>query len=211
MPAMKVAVILLAGGTGTRMGTSVPKQFLDLDGKPIARYSFDLFKELDYVTQVVVVCPEIYREIFPPDTTFANPGERRQDSVYNGFLETARGVDLICIHDAARPFISKEDVEKLLQEALVSKAATLACPVRYTVKEVTEGLIQKTLNRTNLYEIHTPQMISPELLEEGFKKATDEEISVTDDVSLVELLKRPVSVVEGSPKNIKITYPDDLQ
>lgn len=208
---MKVAVILLAGGTGTRMGTSVPKQFLDLDGKPIARYSFDLFKSLDYVSQIVVVCPKMYREIFPPETTFAEPGERRQDSVYHGFLETARGVDLICIHDAARPFLSKKDVDKLLEEALLSKAATLACPVRYTVKEVTDGLIQKTLDRTNLYEIHTPQMIAPEILEEGFKKAALENLSVTDDVSLVELLKRPVSVVQGSPKNIKITYPDDLQ
>lgn len=208
---MKVSVILLAGGTGSRMGTSVPKQFLDLDGKPIARYSYDLFKSLDYVSQIVVVCPEMYRGIFPEDTQFADPGERRQDSVYNGFLETSRGVDLICIHDAARPFLCKSDVDKLLKVAQESRAATLACPVRYTVKEVTEGLIQKTLDRTNLYEIHTPQMIAPELLEEGFRKAKDQNISVTDDVSLVELLREPVQVVTGSPKNIKITYPDDLQ
>ena len=206
---MKVSVILLAGGTGSRMGTSVPKQFLDLNGKPIARYSYDLFKDLPFITQIIVVAPEAYRDLFP-GATFADPGLRRQDSVYNGFLETPRGVDLICIHDAARPFLLKEDVTKLLKVAQESKAATLGCPVRYTVKQVKDGHVDKTIMRDNLFEIHTPQMITPDLLDAGFKMARDQDTTVSDDVSLVELLGHPVRIVEGSPRNIKITYPDDL-
>ena len=206
---MKISVILLAGGTGSRMGTSVPKQFLDIHGKPIASYSFELFSNLPYVSQVVVVSPTSYRNLFP-GALFADPGERRQDSVYNAFQETSRGVDLVCIHDASRPFLQKEDVDKLLSVALECKAAALGRPIPYTVKEVKGDTVLRTLDRSTLWEVHTPQMIAPELLAEGFKYANTHHLTVTDDVSLVEHLGHPVRLVEGSGRNIKLTTPDDL-
>lgn len=209
MPAMRVAVILLAGGTGTRMGTSVPKQFLDIHGKPIASYSFELFSSLSYVSQIIVVTPEPYRELFP-NALYASPGSRRQDSVKNGFLETSRGVDLVCIHDAVRPFLQKEDVDKLAQVAMECKAAALGKPIPYTVKEVKDDLVIRTIDRTNLWEVHTPQMIAPDLLAKGFAHADEHNLTVTDDVSLVELLGHPVKLVKGSGRNIKLTTPDDL-
>src|SRR3990172_7494754 len=109
---MKLSVILLAGGTGTRMGGVLPKQFLPLNGKPIARHSFDTFASLDEVVEIVVVCEERYRSHFHSekksyDLRFAEPGERRQDSVYNGFRTTSADADLICIHDSARPFVTR--------------------------------------------------------------------------------------------------------
>ncbi len=209
MPAMKISVILLAGGTGSRMGTSVPKQFLDIHGKPVASYSFDLFSNLPYVSQIVVVSPPAYRELFP-GALYADPGERRQDSVFNGFQETSRGVDLVCIHDASRPFLQKEDVDRLLATAMECKAAALGRPVPYTVKEVRGDTVLRTLDRSTLWEVHTPQMIAPDLLAEGFKYANTHHLTVTDDVSLVELIGHPVKLVEGSGRNIKLTTPDDM-
>lgn len=206
---MNVSVILLAGGTGSRMGTSVPKQFLDLKGKPIALYSYELFASLPYVTEIVVVCPEEYRYLFDTNL-FAEPGDRRQDSAYNGFLKTSRGSELICVHDTARPFIEREDIDALYAAAVESGAATLARPVKYTIKQAQGHFVTATLDRDSLYEIHTPQMIASELLEEGFANAQKYNLTVTDDVSLVEAIDKPVRLVSCAESNVKLTTPHDL-
>lgn len=211
---MKTAAILLAGGLGTRMGALLPKQFLPLRGKPIALYSFELFQKIPLIDELIVVCAPEYRSLFAHTAVpvkFALPGERRQDSVWNGFEKVSRGIELICVHDSARPLIDQQIVTQVLQEASLHGAAVVAVPLKSTIKESKAGgFVSRTLDRKLLWEIQTPQVARREFLEQGFKIAREENLTVTDDVSLVELLRKDVKLVTGSYANIKITTPDDL-
>lgn len=211
---MKIALILLAGGVGSRMLSSTPKQFLLLNSKPLILHSFDQFIKMDFIDEIVVVVEKEKESLFSSKEkklSFADPGKRRQDSVMSGLLKVSKDVELIVVHDGARPFVTKEMTLKLIEEATKSQAATLAVPLKFTVKKAySDRTIVETLNRDHLWEIQTPQAISKNLLLKGFEKAVREDLTVTDDVSLVELLGRPVKLVEGSYKNIKVTTPDDL-
>ncbi len=209
-----ISVILLAGGKGSRMRSDTPKQFLLLGKKPIAQYSFDLFLQLDEVEEIVVVCDSSYQNLFKSDVkpiVFAEPGERRQDSVYNGLKQAASHSKLICIHDSARPFIKKAFIQKAFLEADLWGASVVGVPVKYTVKlSDSAAFVKETLDRSKVWEMQTPQVIKKEWLEAGFAYAIQNQITVTDDVSLVELLHKPVKLVQGDYTNIKITTPDDL-
>ncbi|MCE5316403.1 MAG: 2-C-methyl-D-erythritol 4-phosphate cytidylyltransferase [Parachlamydia sp.] len=211
---MKVSVILLAGGSGTRMRAVIPKQFLPLDQKPIARHSFDVLLAMPEVNQMIVVCDPLYRDHFfsAKAVDFALPGERRQDSVYNGLQLISKDADLVCVHDSARPLITKPLVRRVLEAATIHGAATAGMPLKFTVKETLKGgtLVVSTPDRSLLWEIQTPQVTRPELLKRGFSKAQAEGLTVTDEVSLVELLGLPVKIIEGSYANLKITTPEDL-
>lgn len=211
---MSISVILLAGGKGARMQAAVPKQFLPLKERPIARYSFDVFLELPEVTQIIVVCEETYEPLFQTErkqVLFASPGKERQDSVFNGLQKVCAEATLVCIHDAARPFIKKTVVRQAFQEAEQYGAAAIAVPVKCTVKRSKDSLfVKETLDRSHLWEMQTPQVIQKNLLEEGFAYLHEHGLTVTDDAALVELLNKPVKLVCGDYSNIKITTPDDL-
>lgn len=208
----RMSAILLAGGTGSRMNTTTPKQFLPLNGKPIFRYSLELILSIPEIEQVVVVCEPKYRHFFAHySVVFAEPGPRRQDSVYNGLMVVAPESEFVCVHDAARPFITKEIVQNVVSAAKEHGAATLGMPIKFTVKECDENLLVKgTPNRANIWEIQTPQVIRYDWLKEGFDWVNRERLTVTDDVSVVEVIGHPVKLVSGSYNNIKITTPDDL-
>lgn len=209
---IKLTVILLAGGKGTRIGTPVPKQFLPLGDKPIALHSYDLLRSLDNLQELIVVCDPAYRHHFPENTPFAKPGIERQDSVYEGFQKITKPTDIVLIHDSARPYVNKPDLDKLIREGAPIGAATLASPVVCTIKSVNPNhIVKETLPRSELYEIQTPQLLTYKLLKEGLEKARSLGHFVTDDVSLAEYLDHPVKLVMGSRSNIKITTPDDLQ
>lgn len=210
-----VCVILVAGGVGTRMQSATPKQFLHLNNKEIARHSFDLFAALPEVKEIVIVCAQPYRHIFDAKkdvkVSFANPGDRRQDSVYNGLQAMTTECPFVCIHDAARPFITAEIVKLVLDAAREHGAAVAGMPLKFTIKECNQSqLVQNTPDRSCLWEIQTPQAIRTTLLKQGFAHAHKHNLTVTDDVSLIELLGLPVKVVPGCYRNIKITTPDDL-
>ncbi|WZY78633.1 2-C-methyl-D-erythritol 4-phosphate cytidylyltransferase, chloroplastic-like [Brassica napus] len=213
-----VSVILLAGGQGKRMKMTIPKQYIPLLGQPIALYSFFTFSHMPEVKEIVVVCDPFFRDIFEEyedsidvDLKFALPGKERQDSVHSGLQEIDVNAELVCIHDSARPLVDTEDVEKVLKDGWAVGAAVLGVPAKATIKEVnSDSLVVKTLDRKTLWEMQTPQVIKPELLKRGFELVKREGLEVTDDVSIVEYLKHPVYVTQGSYTNIKVTTPDDL-
>ncbi len=211
------SAILLAGGTGSRMQADMPKQFLKLGSKTVVRHSFDVFMEMPEIDEIVVVCAPEFRHHF--DTTqapkkgvrFALPGVRRQDSVYHGLLGTSPTSELICVHDGARPFIDKALVLRVLEAGLQHGAATVGMPIKFTVKESnSENFVRATPDRSFIWEIQTPQIIQRSLLTAGFEYARVHNLTVTDDVSLAELIGKPVKLVEGSHINLKITVPADL-
>nr|XP_019702467.1 2-C-methyl-D-erythritol 4-phosphate cytidylyltransferase, chloroplastic isoform X2 [Elaeis guineensis] len=213
-----VSVVLLAGGKGKRMGASMPKQYLPLLGQPIALYSFYTFSQISEVKEIVVVCDPSYKDVFEGASEeiqvgikFALPGKERQDSVFNGFQEIEGSSELVCIHDSARPLVTSGDIKKVLKDAWLNGAAVLGVPVKATIKEAnSDSFVVKTLDRKTLWEMHTPQVIKPHLLRDGFELVNRNGLEVTDDVSIVEHLKHPVYITEGSYTNIKVTTPDDL-
>jgi len=215
-----VSAILLAGGKGKRMQSSTPKQYLPLGGKPLALYSLELFASCPAIDEIIVVCDLFYQPLFRntasnyPRLLFAPPGERRQDSVYQGLQKTsnpAKKTHLICVHDSARPLATSSDLMNVLAEAKKHGAAVAANLVKNTIKECDpQGFVQRTLDRSQLWEMYTPQVIEASLLKKGFKIAINNNLTVTDDAALVELTGHPVKLVKGSYSNIKITTPEDL-
>uniref|UniRef100_A0ACD5WL09 Uncharacterized protein n=1 Tax=Avena sativa TaxID=4498 RepID=A0ACD5WL09_AVESA len=213
-----VSVILLSGGQGKRMGANMPKQYLPLVGAPIAVHSLRTFCGMKEVKEVVVVCDPSYKNIFEGSVEnlqipikFTCPGKERQDSVFNGLQEIDGDSELVCVHDSARPLVSSEDVRKVLEDAAVHGAAVLGVPVKATIKEANnDSFVVKTLDRKTLWEMQTPQVMKPNLLRDGFELVKRDDLEVTDDVSIVEYLKHPVYITEGSYTNIKVTTPDDL-
>ncbi len=209
---MSIALIFLAGGAGQRMQSATPKQFLPLKGKPIALYSFEIFLKIPAIKEIVVVAASEWRSLFPGAHKFALPGARRQDSVFNGFSQLSEHHEWVLTHDSARPFLTKEMVEKLIDEGKKVGAATLGVPLKPTIKESSsDGIITKTLDRSKLVEIQTPQLLRKKTMHEGLALANAKSLDVTDDTALAELLDEPVKVVLGHYTNIKITTPDDLQ
>lgn len=215
-----VSAVLLAGGVGKRMGAAIPKQYLELLGQPIATYSLVTFATMPQIGEVIVVCEPSYREVFEEcharlqrkvPLKFALPGKERQDSVFSGLQAVREGAALVAVHDSARPLMDAADVARCLCDAAEVGAAVLGVPVKPTIKEVGgDGLVVKTLQRALLWEVQTPQVIEPGLLRAGFELVARESLEVTDDVSIIEAMGRPVRVTPGSYTNIKVTTPDDM-
>ncbi|MDR3256654.1 MAG: 2-C-methyl-D-erythritol 4-phosphate cytidylyltransferase [Endomicrobium sp.] len=210
---MKNAVIIVAAGSGKRFGNKVPKQFLNLNEKPVFLWSVDVFASIKSFKQIIVV--------FPPNmvkplslkykTKFvcATGGNERFDSVKNGLALVEDDVDYIAVHDAARPLISKKDILLVLKEATKTKAAIAVERTKDTIKLVSiSGHILKTLDRTVLRNAQTPQIFEAKLLKKAYSKKIS--TNITDDSKLVENLKVNVSVVEMSSLNFKITTKQDF-
>ena len=211
------SVVLLSGGIGLRIGGATPKQYLPLNHKPIALHSFELFLSIEEVQEVVVVCHQEYETLFLTAAkdkrailSFAQPGARRQDSLFNG-IQRLDNNPLVCIHDAARPFIEVKDIRNVVEAANIWNAAALGTRSKSTIKVCdTTQMVIETPCRDQLWEAQTPQVIRHQLLKEGFSYINQHQLTVTDDVSLVEYIGKPVKIIEGSYNNTKITTPEDL-
>ncbi len=216
---MKVGAIIAAAGFGRRMKTDRPKQLLVLNGAPIIVHTIRKFDSSSAVDYVIVTAPrealDEVRELvksagFQKSITVVEGGERRQDSVAMGLQHLQPQTDVVAVHDGVRPFVSLEDIDKVIQEAKRTGAAILAVPIVETVKQVERDVVESTLTREHLVLAQTPQAFRIEVLKEAFERARKDEYYGTDESSLVERVGHPVAVVRGSERNIKITRPGDL-
>ncbi|MDR1728727.1 MAG: 2-C-methyl-D-erythritol 4-phosphate cytidylyltransferase [Acidobacteriota bacterium] len=217
----RAAFVIAAGGTGTRMNASVPKQFLALDGKPILLRTAESCAALEEVAQVVVALPP--EHIPQAEAVFSSHplrvpvacvpgGENRQASVRNGCRRVGPGVDVILVHDAVRPLCPREVMRRVLDAAWEKGAAVPGLPATETIQRVSRsGRVLKTPPREELYAIQTPQAFHAKLLAEALDRAAREGFLGTDESSVVRWAGHPVAVVEGAPENIKITRPLDMR
>lgn len=224
---MKTTAIVLAGGRGKRMDSAVKKQFLEIQGRPLLYYSLKAFEE-SFIDEIILVTSEEDREYcqkeiiekyaFHKVKKIVPGGKERYHSVANGVM-AAQDCDHIFIHDGARPFVTQDMLERLLDEVKCSGACVAAMPVKDTIKIAdADGYIETTPRRDLVWMIQTPQVFSYELIHKAYELLLKEEhtllekgISITDDAMVVEtLLGEKVKLVEGSYKNIKITTPEDI-
>jgi 2-C-methyl-D-erythritol 4-phosphate cytidylyltransferase len=218
---MQAAAVIAASGLGRRMGAAAKKQYLLLEGIPILARSVNAFIETPGVSQVIVVIPpgetvqvrKILKPYCPLDQlVLTEGGVRRQDSVFNGLRVVSRAAELVCIHDGARPLVSKTLISVTMLAALEWGAAIPVLPITDTLKEISaDGMIKSTVPRDNLRRAQTPQIFRQELIQEAYRKAEVLGIDATDDAYLLELLGFRVFAVPGDPENLKITCPADLQ
>ncbi len=224
---MRVSVILPAAGLGTRMGRGQPekygtsrKQFMLLDGSPILLHTIRKFMASPPVTEIIValraedmewVREMIDRAGFARPVKLVEGGDSRQESVENALAEVSVDTELVAVHDAVRPFIDLETVDKVLAEAAAGGAAIVGIIPVDTVKQVHRNKIRATIPRDRLVLAQTPQVFRVDLLRQAFAKAREDGFIGTDEASLVERLDQvEVSVVLGSDRNIKITKPTDM-
>jgi len=217
---MSVCAIVPAGGSGTRMGGTVPKQFQSLNGKPILYHTIKTLQNCETISEIILVVPE--KEYETANTDWLGKleivkkvvigGEKRQDSVYNGFCEVSQDSEIVLVHDGVRPFLSQKMIVDSIDAAREYGAAITAIPVHDTIKRVdTSGLVSQTIDREGLWRVQTPQAFRYSLLLDAFNKAKSENFYGTDEGALIEHLGEPVKIVEGLEQNIKITRPEDLE
>ena len=226
---MKVSVIIPAAGLGTRMGRTTPapekagisrKQFMLLNNSPILIHTVRKFVSSPSVTEIVIAlraddivwAEDLFsREGLRGTVRFVQGGESRQQSVENALATLADDVDLVAVHDAVRPFVEREVIERVIAEAWQSGAAIVGIVPVDTVKQVHRNKVRATLPRERLVLTQTPQVFRLDLLRQAFEKAREDLFVGTDESSLVERLEQvEVSVVLGTDRNIKITKPGDM-
>jgi 2-C-methyl-D-erythritol 4-phosphate cytidylyltransferase/2-C-methyl-D-erythritol 2,4-cyclodiphosphate synthase len=217
----KVAAIIPAAGSGTRMGLSSPKQFFELNGTPILIHTLQVFQLVDAIGLIVVVVPEescsqvaelVHEYKLTRVFKVVAGGAHRQDSVLAGLEVLPREIEIVLVHDGVRPFVPASVIENCIYKAEEDGAAMVAIPVKDTLKAVSpDGIIDYTIDRTGVWQAQTPQAARVSLLKKAYvETAGDKRFVATDEAALLERINFPVKVVEGSEKNIKITRPEDL-
>ena len=215
---MKVGAIIPAAGQGTRIGVAMPKQFLELQGKPLIHHTLKVFSSCKAIDYVVLVMPKIdvdesaddWLERYEIVSKVVVGGQQRQDSVYKGFHALEGGTEIVVIHDGVRPFTTSQMIADTVEAARHYGAAITAIPVSDTVKKVTGGFVEKTVPRDGLWRVQTPQAFQYDILKKAFEKATADSYYGTDEGALVEYMDKQVKIISGSALNIKITREEDL-
>jgi 2-C-methyl-D-erythritol 4-phosphate cytidylyltransferase len=217
---MNVAIIV-AAGRGSRAGGVRAKQFREISGIPIIIHTLSRFEMCETVAASVVVLPDGAREEFlslaashglRKVSRAVTGGETRAESVWRGLqaLEGS-GVGVVAVHDGVRPFVTPEEIDRTVREAVQTGAAILAAPAVETVKEVEGGCVVRTHERARLWQAQTPQCFRYELLRRAYEQTGALAAEVTDCSALVERLGVSIRVVEGGAHNVKITTPRDFE
>ena len=223
----QITAILPAAGLGTRMGHETPKQFLELDGVPIVILSLRRVASCPLITHIIVAtrAEEIERldvrirqEKFTQPVRVVKGGDSRQASVAQALRQIPPDTELVVVHDAVRPFVTVEQIARVIEEARRCKAAILGIPAMDTVKEVKRAslpedvaLITATVPRERVVLAQTPQVFETRLIKEAFAGAEEDGVNASDEAGLIERIGHEVRVVQGSERNIKITRPADME
>jgi 2-C-methyl-D-erythritol 4-phosphate cytidylyltransferase len=216
---MNIAIIA-AAGAGTRMASDRPKQFLQLAGTPVIIHTLKVFEQCESINEVILVLPAAESAGFlslaarfglRKVARVVPGGVTRADSVKRGLMAIrAATAEIVAVHDGVRPFVTAEEIDAVVAAARIDGAAILVTPVTDTIKQVGDGRVVHTLNRGGLRRALTPQCFRYDVLRQAYDAADVTDPSVTDESVLVEKLGIPVSIVEGSPRNIKVTTAEDL-
>lgn len=217
---MRNVALIVAGGKGRRMGSDVPKQFLEINEKPIMYYTIKKFNDSKYIDEIVLVTSDEYID-FCRDSIVKKynlnkvrnivvGGTERHESVYNG-LKAIEDANIVLIHDVARPFIDDETIKNGIQYASEYGAAACGVYPKDTIKVIDKNISISTLNRNELFMVQTPQCFKYDLIFNCHKNMSDiERKTITDDTMVVEHFGNKVYLYDGSYKNIKITTKEDF-
>ncbi|HZO82062.1 MAG TPA: 2-C-methyl-D-erythritol 4-phosphate cytidylyltransferase [Candidatus Binataceae bacterium] len=217
---MRASSIIVAAGSGTRLGMSVPKAFVPLGGRCLLYYSLRAVTSVEEIGEAVVTVPaggeaqaraEASRAGLAIPLKVVTGGAERQDSVRIGLALTSAEAEVVIVHDAARPFAPPALFAVCIETARRSGGAIAAIPVADTLKRMQDRTIVATIPRTGLWQAQTPQAFRRDLLVAAHERATRERWAATDDAELVERCGGRVEVVDGSPANLKITTTADLE
>ncbi|MVM28772.1 2-C-methyl-D-erythritol 4-phosphate cytidylyltransferase [Spirosoma sp. HMF4905] len=209
--------IIVAGGSGSRMKSDVPKQFLLLNGKPILQHTIERFLEVVPAPQLILVLPTKDQSIwetlcerhnFHPSIQIANGGSTRFQSVRNGLAIIEKSDGLVAVHDGVRPFISPEIIQNSFDTAARTGSAVTCVPVKDSVRVVGADGVSKAVDRSQYRLVQTPQTFQLTAFRQAFQ--TEEQAFFTDCASVMEYAGFPITLIEGSYENIKITTPEDL-
>jgi len=217
---MRVTAIIAAGGAGRRLGAAVPKQMLEIGGRSILERSVEAFAVHPAVAETIVVLPPELAAAPPswlagrtPRVRVVAGGERRQDSVANGFEAADERADVLLVHDAARPFVTADVISRVIEAAAAHGAAIAAIPVSDTVKRVEqrsgEAVVVGTIPREAVYLAQTPQGFARGVLREAVALGRTG-VDATDEAMLAERAGHAVRIVDGAPSNVKITTAEDF-
>jgi len=223
----RIAAIVPAAGLGTRMGADQPKQFLELDGMPLIIFTLRRLAASPAITDffistraedVMSLQDKVAKAALGRPARVVHGGDTRQQSVANALAQVDPSTEIVLVHDAVRPFVTREQIERVIAEARARGAAILGLPAIDTIKEVKRAslpediaLISATIPRERIVLAQTPQAFRHALLRDAFRKALQDGVTASDEAALVERTGHDVFVVHGSEANIKITRPSDME
>jgi 2-C-methyl-D-erythritol 4-phosphate cytidylyltransferase len=223
----RIAAIIPAAGLGTRMGAETPKQFLELDGVPLIIFALRRLATCSAITDffistraedIVSLQDRVGKSALGRPARVVHGGDTRQQSVANALAQVDPATEIVLVHDAVRPFVTTEQINRVFSEARSRGAAILGIPAIDTVKEVKRAslpedvaLITATIPRERIVLAQTPQAFTYALLRDAFRKAQQDDVTASDEAALVERFGHDVFVVLGSERNFKITRPADME
>jgi 2-C-methyl-D-erythritol 4-phosphate cytidylyltransferase len=214
-----VGVVIVAAGQGTRTGTSELKQFRWIAGKPMLLHCIHAFEKRQDVAQIVAVLPRAFAGDPPPwifqsdleRLLVSTGGAERGDSVWSGIEDLDDDVKIVVVHDAARPLVTDDTIDRVIASARAGVSAVAALPVLDTLKEIdSEQRVVRTVDRNRFWRVQTPQAFPRDVIEEAYRLALSERRYATDDAALVEHIGQPVFVVRGSERGMKVTEERDF-
>lgn len=214
------SAIIVAAGRGTRMGPNIDKLFLEVAGQPVVAHTWARFDSTACIDEIVLVVrvgmEPAFREMgatlgVKKPFHFAAGGAERQDSVWNGLQALNARIDLVAIHDGARPCASRELIEQCVRAANDFGGAVAAQRVTDTIKQSDDGLtIARTVDRATLWSVQTPQAFRVSVIRQAIAAARERGLNLTDDTAACELIGQPVRLVESKQPNPKVTVRGDL-
>ena len=211
---MNNSVVIVAAGKSLRMG--VNKIFLKLNDKPMIIHTLEAYKENPNIDEIMLVIrkkdEEKIKDLleeYDIKARLVYGGDHRQESSYNGIMQAKGGI--ILIHDCARPLVCQDTIDKVIQSANETGAAISAVRVKDTIKISENGLVRKTIDRKDLWQVQTPQAFRSDLIRQAHEEAIKDKFTGTDDAVLVERSGKKIAIVNSDYENIKITTPDDIK